>query len=148
MVKCKKHVRCYCVYTPWKTFRPTRPSSVKWRLVYVATCWLLCAPLHCGSVLYTFWPEMEQSGAANNHFLCALELRGWLGGWCMTIVTAKIFILALQCDIHRFAFFLCFIMYSQSLHIQLYFAQIYYQVSLNFVQTKIILIYDFVMFWM
>ena len=66
----------------------------------------------------------------------------------MAIVTAKIFILALQCDIHRFAFFLCFTMYSQSLHIQLYFAQIYYQVSLNFVQTKIILIYDFVMFWM
>ena len=39
-----------------------------WRLDHVSTCWLLCATLHCGSVLYTFSPEMEQSRAANNRF--------------------------------------------------------------------------------
>ena len=46
-------------------------------------------------------------------------------------------------------YFPCSAMYSQALHIkQLYFAQIYYQVSIIFVQTQIVLIYDFVMFWM
>ena len=39
-------------------------------------------------------------------------------------------------------------MYSQSLHLKLYITQIYYQVSIIFEQTKIVLKYDFVIFWM